>query len=88
MIKVFTKLSEANIIPRYRYFELLKAVIGRLRDQTTMVRKNALKLFAQLLVIYAMIFNVNIKEGQKFMKIEDILREKNSAITDTNEIEL
>lgn len=32
VIKVFLKLTEANVVPRYKYFELLKCVIGRLRD--------------------------------------------------------
>ena len=67
VIKVFLKLTEANVVPRYKYFELLKCVIGRLRDQTTNVRKNALKLFAQMIVIYGMIFNVDLRHGKQFM---------------------
>jgi hypothetical protein len=39
------KLTEVNLIPRYTYFELFTNVIGRLRDCTMNVRKNALRLF-------------------------------------------
>jgi hypothetical protein len=72
--KVFIKLTEANVIPRYHYFPLLKCVIGRLHDCTTNTRKNALKLFAQMVVIYGMIFNVDLKKGNRFMQREDIER--------------
>jgi hypothetical protein len=49
-------------------------VIGRLHDCTTNTRKNALKLFAQMVVIYGMIFNVDLKKGNRFMQREDIER--------------
>jgi hypothetical protein len=73
---VFIKLTEANVVPRHHYFNLLKCVIGRLHDQTTNVRKNALKLFAQMVVIYGLIFSVDLKRGRRFMTKEDISRER------------
>jgi hypothetical protein len=45
VLKVFMKLTEANVIPRCKYNEILNCVVGRLKDQTSNVRKNALKLF-------------------------------------------
>jgi len=77
--KVFIKLTEANVVPRHHYFPLLKGVIGRLHDCTTNVRKNALKLFAQMVVIYGMIFNVDLKKGRKFLQKEEIKREREQA---------
>jgi hypothetical protein len=77
--KVFIKLTEANVVPRHHYFNLLQCVIGRLHDQTTNVRKNSLKLFAQMVVIYGLIFSVDLKRGRRFMTKEDINREKTVA---------
>ena len=45
VLKVFKKLTDANVIPRFKYFDILTYVVGRLKDQTTNVRKNALMLF-------------------------------------------
>ena len=64
------------MVPRHKYFDLLKGVIGRLHDCTTNVRKNALKLFSQMVVIYGMIFNVDLKKGRKFGSKEDIIQDK------------
>jgi hypothetical protein len=72
--KVFIKLTEANVVPRLHYLTLFKCVIGRLHDQTTNVRKNALRLFAQMTVIYGMIFSVDLKKGKKFLRKEQIMQ--------------
>ena len=45
VIKIFIKLTEENLVPRNLYLDLFKNVIGRFKDQTVMVRKNALLLF-------------------------------------------
>ena len=45
VIKVFTKLTEENLVPRHMYMDLFQAVIGRLKDATTTVRRQALKLY-------------------------------------------
>ena len=45
VMKVFVKLTEANVVPRHMYLELFQSVIGRFKDQTVLVRKSALKLF-------------------------------------------
>ena len=42
VIKVFSRLTEENLVPPYLYMELFTAVLGRLRDQTVNVRKFAL----------------------------------------------
>jgi hypothetical protein len=65
--KVFLKLTEANVVPRHHYFTLFKGVVGRLHDSTSNVRRNALRLFAQIVVIYGMIFNVDPKKNRRFM---------------------
>ena len=46
LIKVFIKLTEENLVPRHMYLELFANVISRLKDNTAMVRKGSLKLFA------------------------------------------
>jgi len=74
--KVFLKLTEANVVPRHHYFQLFKGVVGRLHDSTSNVRRNALRLFAQIVVIYGMIFNVDPKKNRRFMQKEEIAREK------------
>jgi len=49
VLKVFKKLSSENFIPKEFYIELLNKTIGRFKDQTLMVRKNALILCQQLI---------------------------------------
>lgn len=70
VIKVFMKLTEANVIPTFRYSKLLECVVGRLKDQTTNVRKNALKLFQQMIQLFGIIYNVNPKDHQSFMTLD------------------
>ena len=53
------KLTEENVIPAHMYMELFRRVVGRFKDQTVLVRKGALKLFQQLIIIFGMIFNVD-----------------------------
>jgi len=45
ILKVFTKMISENLIPQWLYIDLLKSVIGRLKDTTVQVRKTALKIF-------------------------------------------
>jgi hypothetical protein len=66
--KVFVKLTEANVVPRHHYLQLMRGVIGRLHDCTTNVRKNALRLFAQMVMIYGLIFSVDLRRNIKFMQ--------------------
>lgn len=44
-MKVFTKLTEENLVPRFMYMDLFTAVIGRLKDGAVQVRKAALRLY-------------------------------------------
>ena len=45
VMKVFTKLTEENLVPSYNYMELFQQVIGRLKDVAVQVRKTALRLY-------------------------------------------
>ena len=45
VMKVFTKLTEENLVPRHMYMDLFQAVIGRLKDTTVAVRRQALRLY-------------------------------------------
>jgi len=69
-MKVFVKLTEDNMVPRHMYMQLFQTVIGRFKDQTVLVRKGSLKLFQQMFIIFGLIFNVNIKEGERFLEAE------------------
>jgi len=44
-MKVFTRLTEENLVPRFLYMDLFTAVIGRLKDVAVQVRKTALRLY-------------------------------------------
>jgi hypothetical protein len=44
-MKVFTKLTEENLVPRYMYMDIFSEVIGRLKDTAVQVRKTALRLY-------------------------------------------
>ena len=66
-MKVFIKLTEENLVPRHMYLELFSNVIGRFKDQTVLVRKGSLKLFQQMFIIFGLIFNVNIRDGERFL---------------------
>lgn len=68
VMKVFVKLTEENLVPRHMYLGLFSAVIGRFKDQTMLVRKGALKLFQQMFIIFGLIFNVNHKDGERFLE--------------------
>ena len=74
-MKVFTKLTEENLVPRHMYMELFTAVIGRLKDTTVNVRRQALRLYQQMVCIYALIFDVDVTKGAKFLSMEEVLRE-------------
>ena len=74
-MKVFTKLTEENLVPRHMYMELFTAVIGRLKDTTVNVRRQALRLYQQMVCIYALIFDVDVTKGAKFLSMEEVLKE-------------
>lgn len=57
------------------YMELFTAVIGRLKDTTVNVRRQALRLYQQMVCIYALIFDVDVTKGAKFLSMEEVLRE-------------
>lgn len=69
-MKVFTRLTEENLVPSYNYMELFQSVIGRLKDVAVQVRKTALRLYQQLICIYALIFRVDVAKGDKFPSME------------------
>ena len=87
-LKVFRKLIEANTIPRFKYQELLQRTVDRLRDQTTNVRKHALKLFAQIIQVYGLIFNADIKKGSQFQTLDQVLNEKKQLTCDNDSLKL
>ena len=66
-MKVFVKLTEENLVPRHMYLTLFSNVIGRFKDQTVLVRKGSLKLFQQMFIIFGLIFNVEVREGERFL---------------------
>ena len=82
VMKVFVKLTEENLVPRHMYLGLFSAVIGRFKDQTMLVRKGALKLFQQMFIIFGLIFNVNHKEGERFLEQDQIKAELKEAVKD------
>ena len=67
VMKVFVKLTEENLVPRHMYLNLFSNVIGRFKDQTVLVRKGSLKLFQQMFIIFGLIFNVEVREGERFL---------------------
>ena len=69
-MKVFVRLIEENMVPRTLYLELLERVIGRFRDVSAMVRKQSLKLFSNMFIIFGLIYNVDEKKGEKFLNLE------------------
>ena len=46
--------------------DLFKAVNGRLKDQAVNVRKAALGIFQDLLIVCGWIFGVDMRKGEKF----------------------
>lgn len=66
VLKVFSKMISENLIPQWLYIDLLKAVIGRLKDVTVQVRKSALKIFQDLIIVCGWIFGVDMSKGEKF----------------------
>ena len=69
-MKVFVRLIEENMVHRTLYLELLERVIGRFRDVSAMVRKQSLKLFSNMFIIFGLIYNVDEKKGEKFLNLE------------------
>ena len=65
------------------YMELFTRVIERLKDVAVQVRKTALRLYQQMVCIYGLIFNVDIRQGGKFLSMEAVLKEYQSAKTDS-----
>lgn len=63
------------MVPRHMYMELFTAVIGRLKDTTVNVRRQALRLYQQMVCIYALIFDVDVTKGAKFLSMEEVLKE-------------
>ena len=47
-----------------------------------LVRKGALKLFQQMFIIFGLIFNVNHKEGERFLEQDQIKAELKEAVKD------
>lgn len=84
-MKVFTKLTEENLVPRHMYMELFQNVIGRLKDTTVAVRRQALRLYQQMVCIYALIFDIDVTKGAKFLSMEEVLREYQQSERDFNE---
>lgn len=44
-MKVFSKLTEENVVPRQMYMDIFISVLARLRDNAVNVRRQALRLF-------------------------------------------
>lgn len=66
VMKVFRKLVAENLVPEWMYMSLFQAVIGRLRDQAVNVRKSALGIFQDLLIVCGWIFNVDMRKNERF----------------------
>ena len=62
-------------MPRDRYLELFAHVVGRFQDVTVLVRKNALKLFDQLVQIFGIIFNVDRNRNETFLHLDQVKAE-------------
>jgi hypothetical protein len=75
VMKIFRKLVVENLVPQWMYMELLKATTGRLKDQAVNVRKTALLLFQDLLIVCGWIFGVDIRKGEKFQTVEQVHKE-------------
>jgi len=45
------------------YIDLFKAVIERLRDTAVQVRKTALRLFQDMLIVFGWLFGADIRKG-------------------------
>jgi hypothetical protein len=80
-MKVFRKLITENLIPQWMYMDLFKAVSGRLKDQAVNVRKGALMIFQDLLIVCGFIFGVDMKKGDKFLTIEEVQKELQESQT-------
>jgi hypothetical protein len=74
-MKVFRKLISENLIPSWMYIDLFRAVIGRLKDQAVNVRKTALYLFQDMLIVCGWIFGVDMRKGEKFQSIDEVSKE-------------
>jgi hypothetical protein len=61
-----------NIVPKSSYHELFTNVIGRLRDETSGVRKNSLKIYQQLILIYSIMLGAKSTKGVGFTTSEEI----------------
>lgn len=48
------------------YVPLLQRVIARFKDQTAIVRKQALKLFKQILQILVVAYAIDVEKGERF----------------------
>ena len=78
VMKVFSKLIDANLVPRHLYMELFEKVMERLKDVTVAVRRQALRIFQELVKVYAYIFNV-MEADAKFPSKEEIVRDHGLA---------
>lgn len=72
VITVFMKLTIENHVPRDMYIQLLDSVIDRIKDQVALVRKWALKLFTQILMIFGIAFKIDRDRGERFLDIAEI----------------
>lgn len=61
--------------------DIFMAVLARLRDTAVNVRRQALRLFQQMVCIYALFFDVNVSQNKKFQPMEEVLREYQLAET-------
>lgn len=50
--------------------DLFREVLARLKDCTMSVRKFALRLCRDMLIVCGWIFKVDIKQGDKFMSLQ------------------
>jgi len=69
-IKVFTKLIENNVIPRWRYVTIFRLVASRIKDVTALVRKKALKLVPIIIGVFAHIFTQN--QNEPFLRVAEV----------------
>jgi hypothetical protein len=81
VIKVFLKLTEESMVPKEFEMELFANVINRLKDTAIYVRKGALRLFQQMVVIFGVKFAVDRTDPDR-----NSFKSMNVVIHDAHEI--
>jgi len=56
-----------NLIPKPMYLPILSEIIERFQDVTAQVRRWAMKLFQNMLMVFAYFFNVKSDQGDLFL---------------------